>query len=181
MLFVLIAFQTKKNRTMKAKTILCSAIIGCCIANSAIAQHMSTGPARPHLQVYKTRADYRNLVPVILSDDKSKIVSYPAPQDIKAGGTQLLPAALHKGYLLDNRGIGTNTAFINMTWEKYAALSAAPSADELFSMIKDKNPIITLCDCGKKSAFKHPAVEMNRLIDSKQLLKHCTVIKNSKN
>ncbi len=163
---------------MNAKTLLCTAVISCCAAHAATAQHMRA--LVPHLLVYKTRGDYKNLVPIVLSDDKSKIVSYPDPHDVKAAGNRLLPTPLHKGYLLDNRGINANTAFLNMTWEKYAALPSAPSADELLSMIKDKDPVVMLCDCGKKSAFKHPAEDINRLIDGKKISKACTTIKNSK-
>ena len=163
---------------MKAKNILCCTIVGWAAAYTATAQHAHA--AGPHQLVYKTKADYRNLVPVELSDDKSKIISYPDPHDVKAGGGRLLPTKLHKGYLLDNRGIGANTAFINMTLQKYAALPAAPAPSELFSMIVDKDPIVALCDCGKKSAFKNPADDINKLIDSRKLLKSCTVIKNAK-
>ncbi len=163
---------------MNTKTILCSTIISCCAAQAVTAQHMQR--PQPHLLVYKTKTNCRNLVPVVLSEDGSKIVSYPAPQDIKAGGSRLQPTPLHKGYLLDNSGVGANTAFINMTREKYAVLTEAPSASELFKMITHKDPITILCDCGIKSAFKNPAAEINKLIDSKTLLKTCTAIKKSK-
>ena len=144
------------------------------------AQAQRFGSVGPHLLVYKTKADYSKLVPVILSEDRSKIISYPDPHDIKMAGSKLLPTPLHKGYLLDNRGVGPTTVFIDMAWDKYAALPAAPSASELFNMIRDKDPITVLCDCGKKSAFKHPEAEINKLIDRKKLLKTCTVIKNSR-
>src|ERR1035437_8899341 len=77
----------------------------------------------PHLLVYKTKADYRKLVPVILSAGKSTIVSYPDPQDLRLGGDKILPAKLHKGYLMDNRGIAENVAFLKITYQQFAGLS----------------------------------------------------------
>ena len=38
--------------------------------------------AGPTTFIYKTKGDYNNLVPVILSDDKTNISSYPHPKDI---------------------------------------------------------------------------------------------------
>ena len=160
------------------KTILFAAVA--CLAASQTASAQRTGAPGPHVLVYKTRADYHKLVPVVLSDDKSRIVSYPDPHDIKVAGKKLLPTTLHKGYLLDNRGISTNTAFINMTWEKYAALPAAPAATELYAMISDKDPITELCDCGSKNAGKGTAAEINKLIDGKKLHKNCALIRSRK-
>ena len=158
--------------------ILCTIVLSLAGASTGLAQQaMVTGP---HALVYKTKGNYRKLVPVVLSDDKATIVSSPDPRDVKAGGTRLLPTELHKGYLLDNRGISANTAFINMTVGKYAALPAAPSPAELYKMIIDKDPIVMLCDCGKKSAFKHPAADLNKLIGNKKLLKTCTLLKGKK-
>lgn len=37
----------------------------------------------PQALIYKTKKDYTNLVPVLLSDDKTEIVSYPNPRDSK--------------------------------------------------------------------------------------------------
>lgn len=62
--------------------------------------------------VYKTKSDYFNLVPVVLSDDKSKIISYPSPTDINSS---LLPTKLKNGYLIDNKGIQPNVAFLSFT------------------------------------------------------------------
>ena len=46
--------------------------------------------------VYKTNMDYHDLVPVILSEDRSQIVSYPAPDDLRRSGELTLPIALEK-------------------------------------------------------------------------------------
>lgn len=127
--------------------------------------------------VYKTKDDYRNLVPVILSTDGKKIVSYPAPTDIKRGGKLTLPTELHNGYLLDNRGINQHVAFLSYTYEAYAQLPEAPSIYELYQHILVKDPLLELCDCGNKSAFKNVEEQLNELIDKKLLRKKCKAIR----
>src|ERR1039458_8963912 len=81
----------------------------------------------PHVVVYKTKANYNNLVPVELTDDKTKIVSYPDPKDVKTENGYSLPSSLNNGYLLDNRGIGKNAAFLKITYEEYAKLQTLPT------------------------------------------------------
>lgn len=39
--------------------------------------------AGPHILVYKTKADYSKLVPVIFSEDKKTVVSYLSASDLK--------------------------------------------------------------------------------------------------
>jgi hypothetical protein len=73
---------------MNRKSIFLPVVLACSINLSAMAQ---SGSAQPHLLVYKTKGDYKNYVPVMLSDDKSRIISYPDPKDIKAGGDKLMP------------------------------------------------------------------------------------------
>ena len=65
----------------------------------------------PPTTLYKTKADYNNKVPVTLSEDKTKIVSYPSPKDVFYNGNFAYPTPLAQGYLLDNRGIGKNVAY----------------------------------------------------------------------
>jgi hypothetical protein len=131
--------------------------------------------ALPHVLVYKTKANYRNLVPVELSADKNEVVSYPAPTDIKTGSGFPLPVSLHKGYLLDKRGVGTNSAFLKLTYQEYSRLKTVPSPDELLKLVVDKDPITELCDCGTRG--KYTTAQLNELIDKKQLKKKCKVIK----
>lgn len=133
--------------------------------------------AGPQALVYKTNKDYSNLVPVLLSDDKSEIVSYPHPSDIKTGDTYPLPTSLKNGYLLDNRGIGQNVAFLRLTYKEYSELKEVPSLKELYSYIIDKDPLTELCDCGSKSAFTDIEKQLNLLIEKKMLKKNCKVIK----
>src|SRR2546423_15562709 len=79
----------------------------------------------PPVLVYKTKTDYTNYVPVILSDDKTRIISYPDPKDIQNSA----PVKLKNGYLLDNRGISKNAAFLNWTYAKYSKLPATLSQE----------------------------------------------------
>ena len=134
----------------------------------------SSGP--PAL-VYKTKADYSNLVPVILSDDKAVIVSYPHPTDVKIGDAMKTPTALKNGYWLDNKGIGKNVAFLKLTYSEYAALKEAPGIDAMMGMIVDKDPLTEMCNCGNKSALTSPVEQLNNLIDSGTLRVKCLPVK----
>lgn len=126
----------------------------------------ASGVASPQAIIYQTKADYNHLVPVILSSDKSQIQSYPDIRDIVSGGKFALPTVLHKGYLLDNRGIGENVAFLKLTYEEYAALPSTPKPEELMGMIIDKDPLKVMYACGPKGKFVNAEEELNRLIDS---------------
>lgn len=131
----------------------------------------------PKAIIYKTVKDYNNHVPVLLSEDKSTIVSYPHPNDITLGSGFPLPTLLHDGYLLDNRGIGKHVAFLKLTYQEYSQLTAIPSLDELYSMILDKDPLVELCDCGNKRAFSDAPTQLNQLIDAKKLRTTCKTVK----
>ncbi len=136
------------------------------------------GPAKagaPTL-IYKTRADYNRFVPVTLSADKKEIVGYPAPADVYYNGKLAYPVSLNNGYLLDNRGIGPNTAFLKITYEDYAKLNSVPTLAELYTQIDDKDPIVEIYNLGDRSRFKNETAEINDLI-SKGALKKFTKIK----
>lgn len=130
----------------------------------------------PPTMVYKTKGDYTQLVPVILSDDKSEIIAYPHPSDLKSEGGFLTPTALNEGYFLDNKGISSNVAFLKLTYAEYAALSEAPMLKDMYAMIVDKDPLTELCNCGNKKAFTNPQEQLNKMIDGKQLRSVCKVI-----
>lgn len=115
--------------------------------------------------VYKTRADYFDRVPVLMDAEKTRIVSYPDPTDLKYGNMLALPTRLQKGYLLDNRGIGTNVAFLTYTYATYCALAKAPALNQLMDSLLDRNPLTELWDCGSRSLFKKEVDELNVLID----------------
>lgn len=125
--------------------------------------------ALPHVIIYKTKKDYSHRVPVILSEDKAQIMSYPHPSDLVWGGKLALPGQLHKGYLLDNRGIGKHVAFSKYTYEAYSKLKEAPTIEELKKNIEDRDPLLELWDCGKKTGFKDLEKELNDCIDKDQL------------
>lgn len=131
----------------------------------------------PPVLVYKTKKDYNNRVPVLLNDNKTQIVSYPDPKDIKVGGNFLLPTSLQNGYLLDNKGIGKNVAFLKYTYEEYAKLKSLPTLQELYDNILDESPLLELCDCGNKSKYADIKKELNEYISKDILRTECATLK----
>jgi hypothetical protein len=131
----------------------------------------------PPTMVYKTRADYRNLVPVMLSADKTRIIGYPGPNDLADAVEFPIPTKLRGGYWLDNRGISKDVAFLNMTYEAYSKLESLPSVDEMYAWIIDKDPLTALCNCGSRNAFTDIDRQLNALIKSGKLNSVCRVIK----
>ena len=169
-------------RFHSVRFILFITIAGLTIGNSAFGQtkkgkRISAAKAAPSTLVYKTKKDYHNNVPVILSDDGKKIISYPDPKTIKSGGASFLPTKLKKGYLLDNRGIGLHVAYLKMTYDEYAALPKALPMDSMMKMIIDKNPLKELCNCGSRYAFKNVTQDLNSIIQTGKLRKTCKVLK----
>ncbi len=160
----------------KMAVTLCAGLLVIAVTVSAQQQGVE---ALPHVIVYKAKPAYRNLVPVVLSKDRSAVESYPGPSDINTGSTPsgLLPVSLHKGYYLDKKGISTNTAFIKLTYNEYAQLKTPPSADELYKMIVDKNPIRELCDCGLSNEKNSSTRRLNEWIDKGLLRRKCKVIR----
>lgn len=129
----------------------------------------------PPTIVYKTRKNYNDKVAVILSPDKSEIINYPSPSDIDT--SNVFPTPLADGFLLDNRGIDPNIAFLSMTYAQYAKLPKAPSKEELYKMIIDKNPIKEMCNCGNRKSINNPVSQINYLITHKKLESTCKQIK----
>lgn len=115
--------------------------------------------------VYKTRADYFDRVPVLMNAERNRIVSYPDPTDLRNGNGLTLPTRLRNGYLLDNRGIGINVAFLTYTYQTYGALSKAPELNQLMDSLLDNNPLTELWDCGSRSHYKNEVDELNALIE----------------
>lgn len=128
--------------------------------------------ARAPIIIYKTSNNYFNNVPVTLSADKSEIVSYPDIRDIYYKEDLATPTKLVRGFLLDNRGIGVNSAFLKYTYEDYSQLSVTPSPDILYSLIIDKDPFKEIYNmfCERDTA------EINKLIKS-GLKENCKKIK----
>lgn len=124
--------------------------------------------------IYKTRADYRNFVPVTLNENRSAIVSYPAPSDVYYKGKLAYPTELINGYLLDNRGITAQSAFLNITYEEYSKLENI-SVDFLWQNIKDATPLLELYSCGSRDTLKNGVEQLNRIIEGG--FKGCNKIK----
>ncbi|MCK9481804.1 MAG: hypothetical protein M0R38_08610 [Bacteroidia bacterium] len=131
----------------------------------------------PPAYIYKTKKDYSNFVPVLMNDDKTEIISYPHPTDLYPADMPLTPTALNKGYLLDNKGININVAFLNITYKDYSMLTEPPTIAEMKEMLLDVNPLTELCNCGNKNAFDNIEKQVNELIDANQLRKKCKPIK----
>jgi hypothetical protein len=71
---------------------------------------------------------------------------------------------LAEGYLLDNRGIDNNVAFLGMTYDEYSMLEQVPSPDSLLKLVIDSNPLTELYNCGNRYVFKNDTADMNQLI-----------------
>ncbi len=123
----------------------------------------------PPAIIYKTTNDYKKNVPVVLSDDKMKVVSYPAPSDVFRNGVLAYPSELISGYLLDNRGISLNTAFTKYTYEEYSKLKEAPDLTALYNSVIDKNPFTEMYNCGNRYRFKNEVSELNEIIKNNSL------------
>jgi hypothetical protein len=128
---------------------------------------------RPKVVVYKTRGNYKKLVPVTLSDDGSRIVSYPGIEDLKEGQE---PTKLCKGYWLDNGGrINKHVAFLKWTYEEYKNLKEIPSLKEMFTMLEDKQPLLELYDCNAKTP-ETTIKKLKKLIRKHRLKENCKEI-----
>ncbi len=148
------------------------------LLNTFVTAQTKPVSALPHIIVYKTKKDYRNRVAVVLSTDKKQVESYPDQSDIKTGGAGALPVLLHKGYLLDRRGVGINSAFTNYTYKEYSTLKELPSPAEFMSRITDKNPMVAMYDCGLKRGQDTALVkQLNDWIDHRELDKKCRRVK----
>lgn len=130
---------------------------------------VSAGISSPPCIIYRMRADYSANVPVMLSDDKSQIVSYPDIRDIYYKGKLSLPTPLAGGYYLDNRGIGINVAFLSYTYEEYSRLPSTPSGRDLMGMLLDKDPLTGMYQCGQRGQYTDIEQELNELISTGRL------------
>ena len=120
-------------------------------------------PAPPAF-IYKMKADYSQLVPVMMDKSRSRIVSYPAPSDLRRGNRLATPTPLDNGFWLDNRGINEHVAFLTYTYEEYSRLPKAPSMDELMAHLLDKQPLVDFRVCGRRADYDDIVSELNALI-----------------
>lgn len=147
-----------------------------CSRTSAPAQTSVAANPGPACYVYKTKADYSKYVPVILSADKSHIMSFPDIRDIYYQGRFACPDTLSEGYLLDNRGIGPDVAFLSYTYEAYSRLDKTPSSDDLMKNILDNDPLLEMYQCGKRNQYTEPVKSLNEII-ARGGLKDCKRLK----
>lgn len=127
--------------------------------------------------IYKTKANFDNLVPVGLSENKKDVVSLPAPSDLLKDNELRTPIKLHKGYLLDLRGIGPNTAFIKTSYQEYVKKSQPMSSPDILKDLKEVDPFTEMFRC-KYQGNKSELVEwLNKLIDDGQLESKCIKLK----
>lgn len=124
----------------------------------------------PALIIYKTKKDYSNLVPVILSSDKKQIIAYPHPIDVINDSSCNYPTSLFNGYWIDNIGITVNTGFINISLEDYSKLNEPPSINYMMSKIVDESPFLEIWNCGY--GIELNISELNMIILTENLEDH---------
>lgn len=104
--------------------------------------------------IYKVSDDYVNLLPVVLNEEKTKVVAYPAPKDMyNPKGELRFPNPLGKGFYLDQIGVGLNTAYISITIEDYALMETPPTLDSLYQLIIDKDPYKRMYNLGNRKQY----------------------------
>ena len=158
----------KKAFYLSSIIFLCSVLMSCMPTQKSQTSNnvpKSNIPG-PKAIIYQTKNDYSKLVPVMLSEDKKSIESYPDIKDVFYAGKLAYPTELKNGYFLDNRGIGKNVAFLSFTYDEYSKLPKTPNSDELWQRIVDKDPIKTMYNCGLRSSFGNIAEELNSKIIS---------------
>jgi len=121
----------------------------------------------PPTMIYKLKNDYTKLVPVRLNEEKTKIVSYPAPKDLfNKEGELRFPVPLAKGYFLDEIGVAENTAYISISIDEYAHLIHAPTADSLFQLIVDKDPFKRMYNLGNRKQYINHHELVKEIVES---------------
>jgi hypothetical protein len=135
--------------------------VGSDLTGEFLTQWMPSAPA----VIYKTKGDYVDLVPVIMNQERTRILSYPDPVDLKMEGKLMKPHRLKNGYLLDNRGISEYVAFLDMTYEEYSQLDEPPHIVDMMLRLRDRYPLVELIQCGLRSDYADLVYELNVLID----------------
>jgi len=132
--------------------------------------------AGPPTIIYKTKNDYFDKVPVTLSENQYRIVGYPSQKDIITGEGFSYPTRLVNGFLLDNRGIGQHSAFLDLSYDAYSTLQDEINAEYLLPRIIDRDPFLEIYNCGSKFQYKDIINELNDLIELNQF-ERCTKIR----
>ena len=103
------------------------------------------GVSSPVVYIYKMKKDYSKLVPVLMNEERTRIVSYPDPVDLQ-------------------RGIGPTVAVLSYTYEEYIRLAAPPSREEMMERIVDKYPLTEIRAYGRRADYKDIVTELNEKI-----------------
>jgi hypothetical protein len=167
-----------QNITLAIILFIISLIVNTYETESAVQKSPSIiGKAKsviPPVTIYKTRRDYSRNVPVLLSDDKKTVISYPHPMDLMGmASNDVMPIRLHDGYFLDRRGINKNVAFLRITYGSYKKLRQPLSIKEIEKYILDKNPLVEIYSCPTLSGKENIVTTLNAAIDSKTLSNLC--------
>lgn len=133
------------------------------------AVQQAVGVSSPIVYIYKMKKDYSQLVPVLMDESRTRIVSYPAPTDLKTNGKLAYPTPLDNGYWLDNRGISPNAVFLSYTYEEYSQLKEAPTMEEMEARIVDRHPFVFIQACGRRADYKDIVKELNEYIHTQGL------------
>lgn len=97
----------------------------------------------PKAIVYRTDGNFYDNVPIMLNENGTEVVSFPAPTDLSQ---QSMPLHLSDGWMLDRRGVGPNTVFTSYTYKEYMALPQAPSPTELLAHVIPGSGITSLVE-----------------------------------
>jgi hypothetical protein len=124
--------------------------------------------AGPPAIIYRTKNDYFDKVPVNLSENHDRVTGYPSQKDIVTNEGFSYPSRLINGFLLDNRGIGKHSAFLDLSYDAYSKLQDEISAEFLLPRIIDHDPFLEIYDCGSRFQFKDIITELNELIELNQ-------------
>jgi len=146
-------------------------IAGCKPVEISTGMIQETAP----LIVYKTTGDFYNNVPISMNGAKDRIMSFPAPSDLRYEGELSYPVRLRGYYLLDRTGIGPNTVFTSYTYEEYSSFQSPPTMEELMDHIIEYEPFEAMYDCGNRGKNKDLVKELNRKIEDD--FKECKKLK----
>ena len=155
---------------MRFHTFIYSAIIflvcfsSCSPGKKASGSAVQSNAMVPGVIIYQTTRDYSKNVPVILSEDKKSIESYPGIKDVYIGEKLAYPTSLAKGFWLDNRGINQHVAFLTITYEEYAKLPQTPSAEELIKMVLDDSSLVCMYKGNARESYRDIVKDLNKKI-----------------
>ena len=145
---VLVSCQSKKNMKQIVLT------------SNELALLIPSAPA----VIYKTIRDFSDYVPVIMDNERTRIVSYPDPTDLTVNGKPVKPSELINGYLLDNRGINKNVVFLKYTYNEYIKMTSPPTMKEMMANILEKYPLSEMYSCGLRNEYSDLVKDMNAII-----------------